>query len=226
MTINAKIILIGFGDLSVLASDTAACFPDCAVVTARSLSEASEAFGAEISFVQPVYLLPGIKYEALRRETKRHADKIKLGKPLLHDESTVGRLGAVLAETCENRHTLFVGHGTSARCAWMYAALQAVLYQGSGGCAFVSVLDGAPDLAAARRWIAADKIDRLRLVPLTMGMGRHAGEEILSGAPGSVCAELAALGVGVEAVAKSLLDDPAVREMFMDALKKQFAPTC
>ncbi|MDR2671077.1 MAG: sirohydrochlorin cobaltochelatase [Oscillospiraceae bacterium] len=224
MSIYTGIILIGFGDLSVLAAETAACFPGAAVVTARSLSEAPEALGAGTPFVQPVYLLPGVKYEALRQETKRHVGRIGLGKPLLRNESAVGRLGGVLAETCENRRTLFVGHGTGARCAWMYTALQAVLHQRSGGRTCVSVLDGAPGWAAARRWIIDHKIDALRLAPLTMGLGRHAGADILSGAPGSVRARLAALGVGVEAVAKGLLDYPAVREMFIDVLKTQFAP--
>jgi cobalamin biosynthesis Co2+ chelatase CbiK len=81
-------------------------------------------------------------------------------------------------------------------------------------------------MAAARRWVAANKIDKLRLVPLMMGIGRHANEEIMGGGPGSARTQLAAWGVGVETVAKGLLDCSAVREMFIDALKKQFAPTC
>ncbi|MDR3092223.1 MAG: sirohydrochlorin cobaltochelatase [Clostridiales bacterium] len=212
-----NIYLIGAGDISALAADAAERFPESAVWAAKALPKGIEFTDNHI--VQPVYLLPGIKYEQLLREALAYSGGVTLGEPLLRDEAAVNRLAGILSAEYGNQNALFVGHGTNHSSGRLYRELGEALRRESGGRFFLSVLD--EDFTAAREWIAENKIDKTLLVPLMISMGRHAENEIIGRGGESIRSRLEAAGVETVCVAKGLIDYPAVREVFIDNIASQ-----
>lgn len=213
------ILLIGFGNLAVLADEFRQAFPGSAVVTARTLEDGLAQCRESSVLVQPVYLLPGIEFERLQSKVANIENNASCGKPLLSTPQSLRVLAQILKDEYAGQAVLFAGHGSHHPAGRLYTELAESLKAAGLPQSFVGVLEGKPDFSAAADDILQSGVRQISLVPLMLTMGMHAQSQILGQGGESWNRRLQALGLSVNPVAQSLLDFPAVRRLFLESTR-------
>lgn len=213
------ILLAGFGTLSELEKDFRAAFPGRPVFTARTAAEGLERFSADRFFVQPAYLLPGAEFDRLREEAARSGKRTVCGVPLLSEPENLRALARILSEEYGGQAVVFAGHGSRHPAGKRYAQLAVALREAGFAQSFVGVLEGEPGFESVADGLAQSGVRQVLLVPLMLSLGMHARRQILGEEGESWDRRLRAFGISVRPVVRALLDDPAVRRMFIESAR-------
>jgi sirohydrochlorin cobaltochelatase len=205
------ILLIGLGDISAFAQETARRYENSNVTFAKSAAIGLSNTNSDTVLVQPTFLLPGSEYEKMRLEAKAFSGNVIIGKPLLHSEQAITTLAEVLGSDESKKFLLFVGHGSAHAAGAIYHKLANALQMVHPN-AFLCVLNGQPDFANSQRQLISRDIHSIHLVPLMMTSSKHVKEEII-GETDSIRSRLNASGVLATFSDLGLLEYPAIREM-------------
>lgn len=239
----------GRADLQALEADLCAVAPACRFATAltsapvrrrlaaqgiqadsvpRALEQLAAA-GCRRVAVQPVHLLCGEQYDALRAELQPFAaqfDRLALGEPLL---AGVADLQAVAAAVCAawtevpGEALLLMGHGSAHFAGVAYPALQAVWTAGGRRDIFLAVVEGWPALADVLPALQKTGYTRVHLAPFLLSAGAHACRDMAGDAPDSWQSRLQAAGLTVRCTLRGLGSLPEIRQLYVQKLRRLLA---
>jgi sirohydrochlorin cobaltochelatase len=215
------ILLVGFGGLAVLADEFRQAFPGSPVITARTLEDGLAQCRESNVFVQPVYLLPGIEFERLQGKAADIGGGASCGEPLLSTPQNLQKLAKILKDEYAGQAVLFAGHGSHHAAGRLYAELAVALKAAGLMRSFVGVLEGEPEFRSAVDALLQSGTRQVSLVPLMLTLGMHAKIQILGENEESWNKRLQSLGFSVNSVARSLLDFPAVRRLFLESARER-----
>jgi sirohydrochlorin cobaltochelatase len=163
--------------------------------------------------LQATHIIQGFEYDRLKLET----DGYRLGLPLLSYDEDYIRLADILKTEYpyeEDTCCLFVAHGTEHRANSSYQRLSEYLREDM----FIHTIEGASN---GREFLTKiDKYSRVRLIPLLLVCGEHTSSDIFGQKKDSVKSMLMDCGKTVIDIQKALGEYSAVREIYVDHLKK------
>ena len=216
---KSAIILVGFGDLSLLENDYQKTFLSFSVLSAKILSEINLS-EFDNAYIQPVYLLSGYEYDRLCHDAQGLPLKAFVANPLLSDEEAFYKTARILGDKYLRENVLFIGHGTShPACKEAYFQMQQILQKVGFTKSEVGVLEGEPNVYDAIKRLKSKEVNRVTLVPFMISKGKHTKCDIFGDKPESVLSILKSEGIVVEESRKSLLEYPQIRQMFINNTK-------
>ena len=156
-----------------------------------TVSEALETLavaGCKELIVQPTYVIHGYEYDELveiLREYLNQFESVRLGHPLLHQQSDYKELICGLNEVFDFRSSsdafVFMGHGTSHTANVTYDQMQTQLEKLNYKNAFVGTVEGEPEDTACEAVIEKVKeagYKKVILRPLMVVAGDHANNDM------------------------------------------------
>lgn len=135
--------------------------------------------------VQPLHIIPGIEYDAVKETIygyKNLFKKIIIGTPLLYEEKeyeeAVSALKNQMPTMKKNKGVVLMGHGTTHYSNACYALLQYILEESGLENVFVGTVEGYPTLDNVIRRLKKNKIDNVVLMPFMLVAGDHANNDM------------------------------------------------
>lgn len=172
--------------------------------------------------VQPLYIIPGLEYEALKAIVKGYKDKgvfekIASGRPALSDD--YGRFIKALEGHLNKKETfVLVGHGTSHPANACYCGLQKALEEKGYTNVYIGTIEAYPGIELIKTRLLRDKVTKLTLKPLMLVSGYHARKDMVE-AEDSWKNHLVKEGIHVEVDMRSLGQIPAFQEIYLTHLR-------
>lgn len=182
--------------------------------------------GCRRVFVQPTYIIDGIKMNKLRQEVEKlrpFFDDIEIGTPLLYGVDDVQRVCDILtarhpADQKKREHVLFVGHGTEGPATAIYSQMDYMLKANGWSLHHVCTIEGYPKLENAIAKLKAQKCRQVTLIPLLFVAGDHAANDMAVEWKNA----LEQAGFTVRVVMEGLGEVPEVQQMFIEKVKKGY----
>lgn len=194
-----------------------------------SLPEALDRLAAEgfdRVLVQPTHLLYGFEYEAIERQVRAAAgrfDTLKLGRPLMADDTALRALAACVAESYPvqpGQGLVLMGHGTAHFANMVYPALQTAFRLQGADRVYVGTVEGWPGFAEVLAQLQADGVTRVQLAPFMLVAGDHALNDMAGEEPDSWKSRLAAAGIAADCRMQGLAQLAPVRALYAARLKE------
>jgi sirohydrochlorin cobaltochelatase len=129
---------------------------------------------------------------------------------------------ALLADLPEDRKpgqaVVFMGHGTHHPGGVAYPALAYIL-QKNDPLAFMGAVEGYPELGEVKAALVEQGVRKAYLLPFMTVAGDHAQNDMAGEGEDSWKSVLTAAGIECEPVMESILENPAIVNVYMDHLK-------
>lgn len=183
--------------------------------------------GYEEVICQPTHIIGGIEYDKLSAVLKKYKDKIpviRIGKPLLSDESdyeTVCR--AVMDQAGDllgpEDALVLMGHGSEHSANSTYFMFGDMLRDMGYNNTFIATVEGFPKLDYVLRRLKRNHVEKVVLMPLLIVAGVHAREDLAGDEEDSWKSILMREGFTVEPNVVGLGEIDAVAGLFADHLE-------
>ncbi len=136
--------------------------------------------------IQPLHIIPGVEYEKLYdiyNEYKNNFKKIRLGKPVLHNNDSckeaVKALKRQLPIMDDNCAVVLLGHGTNHSANVYYSTLQSLLNEEKLNVV-VATIENNSCIDNVIQKLKDNKVYEITLMPYLLVTGNHAEEDIFS----------------------------------------------
>ena len=173
--------------------------------------------------VQPTHVMNGNEYEDMMREAAGFEGKfnqLRYGAPLLTSSEDYFQLIEAIREEVfpllEDELLVYMGHGSDHEANAVYSALNFMLSQKGIHNVVVGTVEAYPDLPAVLAIAKQSGKKRIRLMPLMVGAGDHAKNDMAGGEEDSWDTAFRNAGFEVEAQLKGLGEYAAVRKLYVE----------
>lgn len=171
----------------------------------------------------PTHVLAGIEYEKVRRLFERCQSSgnfkfLSMTTPLLYDEADYAAVAQIVADQAAGLegNLLLMGHGSEHAANASYQTLQALLPEHIKiGC-----VEGTPELSDLLPDLRAENTRSATLMPLMIVAGDHAKNDMAGDDDDSWKSILEAEGFSVEIRMKGLGENPAIRALFVERVRR------
>ena len=199
-------------------------------IDALSTEEALEymkAQGVTHVAVFPTHILDGIENNRMKENiTKYESDfeSVKIADALLaRDEDYVNTAKAVwesLKDEVGDKTLVFMGHGTEHAADADYERMEKVLREYSHHNIYIATVEGSVTIENVIARMNADNADKcVVLTPFMLVAGDHANND-MAGEEDSFASKLADAGYDAECIIRGMGEYPAVREVYMEHLRR------
>lgn len=176
--------------------------------------------------VQPGLLLPGQEHHKLCRLARSRQElfqRMGIGQPLLattHDLYQLAELLSLEYPRQSEQAVVLMGHGTSFPSNAAYHALDHRFQEIGRPDIYVGTVEAHPSLDTITHRLEGQACRRLLLAPLMQVAGDHALHDMAGTDENSWASRLTALGYQVECSMRGLGEMPAVREMYLEHIRR------
>lgn len=180
--------------------------------------------GCEQVLLQPTLVIPGKEADEIAASVQCCAGKlnIAMGKPLLHDESDMEDLIAILKEAypvSQDTALLLMGHGSDHGASKLYEQFNQKMRQDREMVMRLCTMKGSPSFADGVAELSSLPQRKVILAPLLLVAGAHVKKDMAGQEPDSLCRMLAASGFTVTPVLQGLGRLEAIRQGFVERAK-------
>ncbi|MDO4295993.1 MAG: sirohydrochlorin cobaltochelatase [bacterium] len=194
--------------------------------------------GYEAVLVQPTFVLRGFEYERLKEcveKFQREFDQLRLGTPLLYEESDIKALGealcALVEQEEESKETewIFVGHGTEHEADEVYQSLQSYFRKKQNPKIWIGTVEGSVGIAELARSLKEQEVcqkktdTQVRLHPLLLVAGEHANNDIAGDEEDSWKSTLQREGFLVSCCLRGLGEYPQIQKLYQEKVSRLLA---
>lgn len=180
--------------------------------------------------VQSLHVINGDEYEKVANEVRAHQphfQRLVLGTPLLSDfhdyEQLMQALSQQMPPLADDERVVFMGHGASHPAFSAYACLDHLMTV-RGFPARVGAVESYPEISLIIEGLKQAGVRKVHLMPLMLVAGDHATNDMASDEEDSWKTQLEAAGINATPWLQGLGENPLIREMFVEHLKRALEP--
>ena len=195
-----------------------------------TVSEALETLavaGCKELIVQPTYVIHGYEYDELveiLREYLNQFESVRLGHPLLHQQSDYKELICGLNEVFDFRSSsdafVFMGHGTGHFANACYPALEHQIQAQGFTNVWIGTVEGYPEITDVKEKLKQLSCQKAVLAPLMLVAGDHARNDMAGEEKDSWGSLLRARGYEVQCHIIGLGELEGIQNMFVQHVRE------
>ncbi|WP_234121930.1 sirohydrochlorin cobaltochelatase [Clostridium hydrogenum] len=181
--------------------------------------------GYEVVYVQPLHLIPGSEYNALKELTEEFKRKslfkeIKIGTPAIYKRKDYESIIEVVKDIVEGKKAVvFMGHGSYHYSNACYSELQTSLWDKGYKNVFIGTVEGYPSIENVLNWIKENNIKEVTLAPFMLVAGDHAQKD-MCGEEDSWKSILEKQGIKVDIYLHGLGELEKFQKIYLEHLKE------
>lgn len=195
---------------------------DITIMNPEDVMEHLVAEGYEEVICQPTHIIGGIEYDKLSAILMNYKDKIpviRIGKPLLSDESDYESVCQAVMDQVkdrleENDALVLMGHGSEHSANSTYFMFEDMLRDMGYNNTFMATVEGFPKLDYILRRLKRTHVEKVVLMPLLIVAGLHAREDLAGDEEDSWKSILVKNGFQVEPFVIGLGEFDAIARLF------------
>lgn len=178
--------------------------------------------GVRDVLIQPTHMMPGVEYEATKdviRAYEGRFETLRLGAPLLAEETDIRRLAEALEEIfswIEEREMLaLMGHGSPLTRFPIYEKLEERLKEDGFGRFCVGTVEYEPGFNAVLRQVREKQPEKVYLTPMLVVAGDHAINDMAGEDPDSWKSVLEKEGYETECIVRGMGEYKKIRDLYV-----------
>lgn len=179
--------------------------------------------GVKEVVIQPTHIMGGFEYDDVIAEIepfKSKFDSLKIGPPLLTEDSDFEAVAKVLTEETDSfandgTAIVYMGHGTEHDANGVYAKLQQTLIDLGCDNYFVGTVEAEPTLEEVVAEVKASGVSKVVLAPFMIVAGDHANNDMAGDEADSWKSVFESEGFEVECVLKGIGQYKGVQDLIV-----------